>query len=170
MLRFQVVVAAGVSVFLLVDDDPYCDVVGGEGSDGEQVEDLMEPEDRKKENVVIYEDGAVEFYINVYKTAKSYNEKVLKVTDEKFIKIFLEQNLKDGGYLFSKADGEPYTQYSFNVISARHSIDKLGETKIMKILVKHYLDDNNFKRLNELQSSRGSSLTTILKSYNLYNT
>jgi hypothetical protein len=133
-------------------------------------EDLMEPEDRKKENVVIYEDGAVEFYINVYKTAKSYNEKVLKVTDEKFIKIFLEQNLKDGGYLFSKAGGEPYTQYSFNVISARHSIDKLGETKIMKILVKHYLDDNNFKRLNELQSSRGSSLTTILKSYNLYNT
>ena len=133
-------------------------------------EDLMEPEDRKKENVVIYEDGVVEFYINVYKTAKSYNEKVLKVTDEKFIKIFLEQNLKDGGYLFAKADGEPYTQYSFNVISARHSIDKLGETKIMKILVKHYLDDNNFKRLNELQSSRGSSLTTILKSYNLYNT
>jgi len=133
-------------------------------------EDLMEPEDRKKENVVIYEDGVVEFYINVYKTAKSYNEKVLKVTDEKFIKIFLEQNLKDGDYLFSKAGGEPYTQYSFNVISARHSIDKLGETKIMKILVKHYLDDNNFKKLNELQASRGSSLTTILKSYNLYNT
>ena len=38
----------------------------------------MEPEDRKKENVVIYEEGVVEFYINVYKTAKSYNEKVIE--------------------------------------------------------------------------------------------
>jgi len=133
-------------------------------------EELMEPEDRKSENIVVYEEGGIEFYINVYKTAKTYNEKILKVTDEKFIKIFLEQNLKNGDYLFSQADGTPYTQQSFNVISARHSIDKLGETKIMKILVKHYLDDNNFKKLNELQASRGSSLTTILKSYNLYNT
>lgn len=134
------------------------------------VDDLPEPEDRKKENLIIYEDGVVEMYINVYKTAKSYDEKILKITDEKFIKIFLDQKLKDGDYLFSKGDGLPYTNHSFNVISGRHSIDKLGETKIMKILVKHYLNDNDFKKLNELQASRGSSLTTILKSYNLYNT
>ena len=134
------------------------------------VDDLPEPEDRKKENLIIYEDGVVEMYINVYKTAKSYDEKILKITDEKFIKIFLDQKLKDGNYLFSKGDGQPYTNHSFNVISGRHSIDKLGETKIMKILVKHYLNDNDFKKLNELQASRGSSLTTILKSYNLYNT
>ena len=86
------------------------------------LEELPEPEDRKQQNIIIYEDGAVEFYINVYKTQKSYSEKVLKITDEKFIQIFKEQNLQD------------------------------------------------FKRLNELQASRGSSLTTILKSYNLYNT
>lgn len=134
------------------------------------LEELPEPEDRQKQNIIIYEDGAVEFYINVYKTKKSYSEKVLKITDEKFINIFKEQNLQDGEPLFSKQDKKAYTPYSFNVISARNSIDKLGETKIMKILVKHYLDDNNFKRLNELQASRGSSLTTILKSYNLYNT
>lgn len=134
------------------------------------VDELPEAEDRKKENLIIYEDGVVEMYINVYKTAKSYDEKILKITDEKFIKIFLDQKLKDGNYLFSKGDGQPYTNHSFNVISGRHSIDKLGETKIMKILVKHYLNDNDFKKLNELQASRGSSLTTILKSYNLYNT
>ena len=133
-------------------------------------EELPEPEERKAENIVIYENGVVEFYINVYKTAKAYHEKTLKVTDEKFIKIFLEQGLKDNAYLFAKADGEPYTNYSFNVISGRHSIDKLGETKIMKIIVKHCLDNHDFKKLNELQASRGSSLTTILKSYNLYNT
>lgn len=134
------------------------------------VEDLPEPEHRKDKNIIIYEDGVIEFYINVYKTQKSYSEKVLKITDEKFIEIFKEQNLQDGEPLFSKQDKKPYTPHSFNVIAARNSIDRLGETKIMKIIVKHYLDDHDFRRLNELQASRGSSLTTILKSYNLYNT
>ena len=128
------------------------------------------PETRDNQNIVTFKDGVVQFHINVYKTAKKYHEKTLPITDEKFIKIFKSQNLKDGDYLFSKPDNKPYTNMSFNVITARHSIDKLGETKIMKILVKHHLNDNNFKKLNELQESRGSSLTTILKSYNLYNT
>jgi len=128
------------------------------------------PEDREKQNIVTFKDGVVSFHINVYKTAKRYHEKTLNVTDEKFIDIFKSLNLQNGDYLFSKPDKQPYTNMSFNVITARHSIDKLGETKIMKILVKHHLNDNNFKKLNELQESRGSSLNTILKSYNLYNT
>ena len=71
------------------------------------------PKTGRRKMFVIYEEGVVEFYINVYKTAKSYNEKVLKVTDEKFIKIFLEQNLKDGDYLFSKENGRTVHQIQF---------------------------------------------------------
>ena len=49
------------------------------------------------------------------------------------------------------------------------TIDGLGETKIFKILVKHLLDTKNFTKLEELVNSRGTSLSTIMKSYNVYN-
>jgi hypothetical protein len=127
-----------------------------------------EPTDEKTNYVWVHDDKAT-FFINHYKTSGIYKQKKLTVDDEKFMKILKKMNLKNNDYLFSKPDGSRYPDQSFNTISARHSIDKLGETKIMKIITKHFIDKKDYARLTELQDSRGSSLGTILKSYNLYN-
>lgn len=127
-----------------------------------------EPKDEDMNYIYVHDDKAT-FYINHYKTSGIYKQKKLTVDDKKFMKILKGMNLKDNDFLFSKPDGTRYPDQSFNTISARHSIDKLGETKIMKIITKHFIDQKDYARLTQLQDSRGSSLGTILKSYNLYN-
>jgi hypothetical protein len=127
-----------------------------------------EPTD-EDENYIRLHDDKITFYINHYKTSGIYKQKKLMVDDEKFINIFKKMEFKNNDYLFSKPDGSKYPSSSWNTISARHSIDKLGEVKIMKILTKHFIDNKDYSKLTDIQNSRGSSLGTIMKSYNLYN-
>ena len=48
------------------------------------------------------------------------------------------------------------------------SINNLGEAKMFKILIGHLLDKKDFNKIEELVKSRGTSMSTILKSYNVY--
>lgn len=127
-----------------------------------------EPTD-EDENYIRLHDDKITFYINHYKTSGIYKQKKLMVDDEKFINIFKKMEFKNNDYLFSKPDGSKYPSNSWNTIASRHSIDKLGEVKIMKILTKHFIDNKDYSKLTDIQNSRGSSLGTIMKSYNLYN-
>ena len=127
-----------------------------------------EPSD-KENNYIRLHDDKITYYINHYKTSSSYKQKKLEVTDPKFINIFKSMDIKNNKYLFQTQDNLPYNKSSWNTIAARHSIDKLGETRIMKILIKHFIDEKAYSKLTDIQNSRGSSLGTIMKSYNLYN-
>ena len=127
-----------------------------------------EPTD-ENENYIRLHDDKITFYINQYKTTRTYKHKRLVVDDPKFINIFKKMDLKNNDYLYSKPDGSKYSDSSWNIISARHSIDKLGQTRIMKIITKHFIDKKDYPKLTEIQNSRGSSLGTIMRSYNVYN-
>ena len=49
------------------------------------------------------------------------------------------------------------------------TIDKLGEAKLFKVLIADLLGKKDFSKIEELVNSRGTSISTIMKSYNIYN-
>tara|TARA_R100001480_G_scaffold49388_1_gene62523 strand:+ start:222 stop:1103 length:882 start_codon:yes stop_codon:yes gene_type:complete len=107
-------------------------------------------------------------YINKYKTSGTYGKKVLKIKSPRLMEEFRKLNLKDNDYLISKKDGEiPSPSYLTDTLQ-KLTIDNLGETRIYKIVVKHMIDEKDFDGIKELSSSRGTSIETIMSSYNLY--
>ena len=56
-----------------------------------------------------------------------------------------------------------------NVLASRRSINQYGEGRIAKILIKHLLDTKQYGEIEALSKQRGTALSTIYSSYNLYN-
>jgi len=126
------------------------------------------PED-KPENYMVEVNKGVKLSINDYKTDKQYGEKVFFIRDSKFMKELRKLQLKDGNYLISSPSGKKYSISNFNDIILKYSIDQLGETNIFKILMKDLIDKKDYKKIEELSVSRGTSLQTLIRSYNVYN-
>lgn len=108
-------------------------------------------------------------HIRDYKTEEKYGNKEIVIKDEKFIKELKSLGLGDGDYLISKTNGDQIKSVStFNEKMLNLSIDKLGQNKLFKITIKHMLNTKAFDELERLSKDRGTSLETILKSYNLH--
>ena len=108
--------------------------------------------------------------IRDYKTEKSHGEKQITIEDEKFVSELKRLGLSDGEYLLSKADGNKITSVStFNEKIMNLSIDRLGQNRIVKIVVRHLLNQKDFDQLERIAKDRGTSIDVILKSYNLHN-
>tara|TARA_R110000803_G_scaffold58377_5_gene116569 strand:+ start:581 stop:1420 length:840 start_codon:yes stop_codon:yes gene_type:complete len=122
-----------------------------------------------KENYLILTPRKVELIINDYKTDESFGQKKIVVIDKKFIKELKSLNLKNDDYLLSKKDGSKLKISTFNERVKNLSIDKLGETTIFKVIIKQLLEDKNFSEIEKLVKTRGTSLSTIMKSYNVFN-
>ena len=127
------------------------------------------PENQKDENYLLHNSKSIKLIINDYKTDKSFGSKTIEIKDKKFKEELNKMNIKDNTYLLPKKNGDKLKLNSFNDKVLSLTIDGLGETKIFKILVKHLLDTKNFTKLEQLVESRGTSLSTIMKSYNVYN-
>jgi hypothetical protein len=127
------------------------------------------PENQKDENYLLHNNKSIKLIINDYKTDKSFGSKTIEIKDKKFKEELNKMNIKDNTYILAKKNGDKLKLNSFNDKIISLTIDGLGETKIFKILVKHLLDTKNFTKLEELVNSRGTSLSTIMKSYNVYN-
>jgi hypothetical protein len=122
-----------------------------------------------KDNYLIVSNSKAEMIINDYKTDETFGQKKLVVKDKKFIKEIKALGLKENQYLISKKNGDKLKTSSFNERIKNISIDRLGETTIFKVLIANLLENKNFKEIEKLVESRGTSLATIMKSYNIYN-
>lgn len=103
---------------------------------------------------------------NVYKTAKTYGQKVHKITDPKFVSAIrkvmgLQRNGKDEG-VFIPND----SQIGYYIM--RSSYKELGEGKYVKIIID--ANRNNLQKLREISKSRGTSIDELLTSYDIQNT
>ncbi len=58
---------------------------------------------------------------------------------------------------------------TFNDKILNLTIDKLGQNKLTKIVIKDLLNNKSFDKLEQLSNDRGTSLSVLLKSYNLEN-
>ncbi len=122
-----------------------------------------------KENYLILTPSKAELVINDYKTDDTFGQKKLVVKDKKFIKELKGMGLKENDYLICKKNGDKLKTSTFNERIKNISIDRLGETTIFKVLIADLIENNNFKDIEKLVESRGTSLNTIMKSYNVYN-
>jgi len=127
------------------------------------------PSNKEDENYLVQTKNSIKLDINDYKTDSTFGNKSITITDKKFKDELNKLNLKDNTYILPKRDGSKLKVNSFNDKVLSLTIDGLGETKIFKILVKHLLDKKDFNKLEDLVNSRGTSLSTIMKSYNVYN-
>ena len=108
--------------------------------------------------------------INDYKTDGSYGAKQLKINDAKFVKELKGMGLKDGDFILAKKNGEKMKVSTFNEKVKALSLNNLGETTIFKVLIADLIDKKDFAKIEELVKTRGTSLSTILKSYNIHHT
>lgn len=126
------------------------------------------PED-KTENYITPMKGGFKLSINDYKTNKSYNEKVIKIKNKGFNKKFKSMKYKDGMYLISNKENKPYGISNFNNRILKNTIFDLGEAKMFKILIKDLIEKKDFEMIDNLSKTRGTDMTTIMSSYNIYN-
>ena len=116
----------------------------------------------------------VTFIRNVYKTAKiitpdgsdhGYGQKVNNITDKKFITALRrvlgcqKSKLDCGVFIPTKS------AISYHIMKATYK--QIGEAKYLKIIVNHFRNDVD--KLKEISDNRGTSLSTILSSYDINN-
>ena len=108
--------------------------------------------------------------INDYKTEKSFGQKEIKINNKRFIDELKKLNLQDGDYILPKKNGDKINSIStFNEKILRHTIDDLGQNKLVKIKIKDLLNKKDHDTLEKLSNDRGTSMSVLLKSYNLEN-
>ena len=113
----------------------------------------------------------IKLFINDYKTEDKYGTKEIKITDSEFYKNVLKlYNEKDSKFLMQLKNGDKIKSIStLNDKILNLTIDKLGQNKIVKIVIKDLLNNKSFDKLEQLSKDRGTSLDVLLKSYNLHN-
>jgi len=127
------------------------------------------PED-KEENYIMQKGKNILLNINDYKTDKTHGTKEIKINNSKFLKELKSLNLKDGDYLIPMKNGDKISNIiTFNDKILKLTIDRLGQNRLVKIVVKDLLNNKNFEKLDQISKDRGTSLEVLLKSYNLHN-
>jgi len=122
------------------------------------------------ENMIKIKGKSAILNINSYKTEKSHGEKDIKVSDLKFLEELKKMKLDDGDYLLSLKNGDKIKNITtFNDKIKRLTIGNLGQNKIVKVVIKHLLNNKQFDKLESLGRDRGTSMSVLLTSYNLEN-
>ena len=113
----------------------------------------------------------IKLVINDYKTEDKYGTKEIKITDSDFYKNVLKlYNEKDSKFLMQLKNGDKIKSIStLNDKILNLTIEKLGQNKLVKIVIKDLINNKSFDKLEQLSKDRGTSLEVLLKSYNLYN-
>ena len=113
----------------------------------------------------------IKLVINDYKTEDKYGTKEIKITDSDFYKNVLKlYNEKDSKFLMQLKNGDEIKSIStLNDKILNLTIEKLGQNKLVKIVIKDLINNKSFDKLEQLSRDRGTSLEVLLKSYNLYN-
>lgn len=124
--------------------------------------------EEKTENYLLIKSKNILLNINSYKTVGKYGTKQIKIDDKKFISQVKGMKLTDGQYLISMKNGDKISNVStFNDRVLNLTIDKMGQAKIVKIIIKDLLLNKAYGRLEQISKDRGTSIEILLKSYNL---
>jgi hypothetical protein len=105
------------------------------------------------------------FYIrNVYKTAGSYGQKTINITDPKFITAVKRYSalLKHG-----EIDNFIPNTDQLGYYIMKYSYKGVGEGSYLKIIINHYINDVN--KLKEISINRGTDIATLLSNYDITN-
>ena len=125
--------------------------------------------DETDENYILLKRKNATIYITDYKTEGKYGDKTITIDNPRFISELKSLQMKDGDYLLPLKDGSKINSTTtFNDKILKLTIDSLGQTKIVKAVVKDLIHKKSFNELERLSKDRGTSMSVMLKSYNLY--
>ncbi len=128
------------------------------------------PEDKNENYILLKSKNKVILLITDYKTEKKHGDKEIIINDSKFIKELKSLDLKNGDYLIPMKNGDKIKNITtFNDKILRMTIDNLGQNKLVKIVIKELLNNKSYDKLEDLSKHRGTSMSVLLKSYNLHN-
>jgi len=132
----------------------------------------LKPDEVPTENTLVFNPHAkkpkMTMHIVDYKTAKHYGPKVIHMTDPRLYEELKSMRMKNKQYVFAtRANTKPSCNY-MNVRSCAESVNKYGEGKIAKILIKHLIDTGQHDKVVELSKSRGTAISTLYSHYNVY--
>ena len=127
------------------------------------------------ENVLfVGKNNSVYFYRNNYKTSKTYGPKSIRLSSVKLansIRGYIkEQNpVKDDDiYLLSTKNGVRIGRDSLSHYITKFTLDGLTESDIMKIIVTEKIKAiEDYPKLEQISSNRGTAVTTIIEEYSL---
>ena len=100
----------------------------------------------------------VEYIRNVYKTADNYGQKLYIIDDKPFMSA-VRRLIKD--------NWESPTMEQMPYIIKKATLMGIGEAKYNKIIVNHFRND--IDKLKRISERRGTSITTLLDSYDIGN-
>ena len=131
--------------------------------------DAIKKEKLRQNNYIYHNQQTkqIELFIQVYKTASTYGAKHIIIRDEPFIRHFKNLKIENNHPVFITKDGTRVSPSYLSDILYNHSIDKLREANIFKIIVKHLIDTKDFTKLDQYVKTRGTSMAEIMKSYNI---
>jgi hypothetical protein len=109
------------------------------------------------QNYLVIQGNKIKYIRNKYKTVKAYGKKEHLIEDPQFI-----QAVKKNGV--GKLLGE--TKQIGNVLR-RLTINKMGEADVCKMVIDHYYDKKDTEMINQMASSRGTSIAVIKSFYNI---
>ena len=98
---------------------------------------------------------------NVYKTAKTYGQKIYDITDKPFLSA-IRQIIKQGNHDFIPNQA----QLGYYIRTA--TLTSIGSGNYNKIIVNHYR--NNIDMIKQISERRGTCITTLLNSYDIEDT
>ena len=96
---------------------------------------------------------------NNYKTFRTYGQKMVVIDNERF--LYAVKKCEKQMHCFPLTLDEQLIGYYVKQIS----YNQLGEGALLKIIVKHYIND--YGRLLEISKSRGTNLKVLMSSYNI---
>lgn len=105
---------------------------------------------------------------NNYKTFATYGRKTNKIERRPFV-IACNALLQDhfDVPLLKLDSGEAVSEKSINKVVQRRTYNELGEGKIFKINILDAKKARNIKRIRELAASRGTSIETVFRQYDI---
>ena len=121
------------------------------------VKSIKETNEDDTKNYLVIQGNKIRYIRNKYKTIKAYGKKTHTITDKEFVSAVKKQG--EGRLL-----GE--TTQIGNALR-RLTIDKMGEADVCKMVIDHYYDNADTEKINEMASSRGTSIGVIKSFYNI---
>jgi hypothetical protein len=120
-------------------------------------------------NFMVIQSRDIVLHIRKYKTAKTYGTKILRIVKKEHPALVRCINdYYDAGqrFLLSRKNGLEIQQSSLHR-HVSHLTGDHGSGAIFKVVVDYHRENGGLNRLRELSKSRGTSLDTIVSSYNI---
>lgn len=125
--------------------------------------------DKNRNHLILKKDKAL-LIRNVYKTRSTYGVLRNVISHSKFI-INLMNLLgdKDKVRLFEKKDGSGIAATAIGSYFKRHQLLSLTEGQIAKVVLKYIDEKGSYDMLRRVSQNRGTSISTLLREYDISN-